>query len=83
MQNSGKKMLIQKFSHARVQANSTRQQRAQQTAAIVALADSVLAKSAGKRKTAAPTGGVREFDLTGGPDSLAGILRARLARGQR
>ena len=71
-------MLLQKFGHARQAANTTKTQRAQQTAAVVALANSVLAKSAGKRKTTPPRGDIHKLE---GFDahSLGAILRARLA----
>ena len=79
-QNSGQKtpMPLQKFSAARVQANATRPQRAQQVAAVVALADSVLKSASGKRKTTPPRGDIHKLE---GFDahSLGAILRARLA----
>ena len=79
-QSSGQKtqMLLQKFDRSRQQANATRPQRAQQVAAVIALANSVLATSAGKPKTAAPRGDIHRLEAFD-HGSLGAVLRARLA----
>ena len=81
-QSSGQKtqMPLQKFARARQLANTPKTQRAQQVAAVVAVCDRVLAKSASKRKTT-PTGDIARLE---GFDhgSLGAILRARLAKGR-
>ena len=84
-QSSGQKMALNKFDADRKRANTptriSKARRGEQVAAIVALANSVLAKSAGKRKTAAPRGDIHKlegFDAS----SLGAILRARLAKGK-
>ena len=75
-------MPLQKFSAARVQANATRPQRAQQVAAVLALADRVLKAASGKPKRERAPGDritkLEDFDA----NSLGSILRARLAKGK-
>ena len=83
-QSSGQKtpMLLQKFDRSRQLATAPKAQRAQQVDAVVALANSVLAKAAGgKRKTTPPRGDIAKLeDFDHG--SLGSILRARLAKGK-
>ena len=84
-QNSGQKtpMALNKFSTDRTRANTptsiSKAQRVKQVAVVLALANAVLSKAAGTKPKTTATGDIRKFDFTSGPDSLAGILRARLA----
>ena len=76
-------MPLQKFSAARVQANATRPQRAQQVAAVLAVCERVLAKAAGTKPKRGRAPGdrfakIEDFDA----NSLGAILRARMARGK-
>ena len=81
-QSSGQKLAINKFSADRKRANTPTTQRAQQTAAVIALADRVLRAASGKPKRERAPGDrfakLEDFD----PGSLGSILRARLARGK-
>ena len=83
-QSSGQKtqMLLQKFGRSRQLANTPKTQRAQQVAAVVALADRVLKAASGKPKRERAPGDritkLEDFDA----NSLGSILRARLAKGK-
>ena len=81
-QNSGQKtqMLLQKFGRSRQLANTPKTQRAQQVAAVVALANAVLSKADTPKPKRGRAPGDRFTKIEGfDANSLGAILRARLA----